>query len=117
MIQVEHDWSVYLAYYRLCNLVVWYSMDSYEESNQGIQVNSGILPCTVGLCAVLLSVCDHIMYDSQLDAFDLQICVDINECDDAAPCQANFACNNTDGAYECYCPDGYMEDGERLLIF
>ena len=40
-------------------------------------------------------------------------CIDIDECNpmDPSPCDANAACQNTDGSYTCTCNDGYDGDG------
>ena len=45
---------------------------------------------------------------------------DINECIEATyVCPDNAKCNNTDGAYECYCEEGYREEirmGETVCV-
>ena len=39
---------------------------------------------------------------------------DIDECIDpeSNDCDANAACNNTEGSYTCLCPNGYQGDGK-----
>ena len=34
---------------------------------------------------------------------------DVNECD-SNPCVAPSECRNTDGSYECECPQGYIKE-------
>ncbi|XP_070560161.1 semaphorin-5A-like [Ptychodera flava] len=42
------------------------------------------------------------------------ICKDMNECENGqAQCLPEAVCENTEGSYECICPDGYQGDGEK----
>ena len=38
------------------------------------------------------------------------ICEDINECEDQTLCALGKKCVNTDGGYQCICPEGMVED-------
>ena len=37
-------------------------------------------------------------------------CVDVNECTELAPCQADQTCRNLWGSYLCVCPYGFELD-------
>ncbi|MCB9786920.1 MAG: DUF1929 domain-containing protein [Deltaproteobacteria bacterium] len=73
-------------------------------------------PCTaVSHCtgAVVCSDASDSTCDGCAAGYSGPTCQDVDECGDQTDdCDANAACANTDGAYECTCNDGFHGDGQ-----
>ena len=41
-------------------------------------------------------------------------CVDVDECQQEGSCPAHASCNNSPGAFECVCDDGYSQGSAKV---
>merc|ERR1712117_871807 len=51
--------------------------------------------------------------DGYILAEDGVSCIDDDECRYTGMCHPNADCTNTDGSYECSCPEGFVGDGKQ----
>ncbi|XP_071693120.1 wall-associated receptor kinase 3-like [Rutidosis leptorrhynchoides] len=72
-----------------------------KENSNCIDVNNGVgyrCSCSVGY---------------QGTPYLKNCCLDVDECEDDRLHSCTHLCNNTDGSYTCYCPEGYSGDGRK----
>ncbi|XP_040179079.1 latent-transforming growth factor beta-binding protein 4 [Rana temporaria] len=94
--------------------------DRYEQF-EGLQAEEcGILNgCENGRCIRVPEgyTCD--CYDGYRLDMTRMACIDINECDEAEDLSLlclNGQCRNTDGAYECICPRGFVLSPQNYCV-